>query len=236
MISDDYIKKLESQNDSSTNSIKASDLKNKFLYPFFPTMVIDNFYEDPDMWRDYALSQEFFKGERGSWPGLRTELLHTLNRPVFEVTMKKILFVLKDYGITSVSEFQTAFQLIDESYGRGWVHDDDPKLQVAGVIYLNPTAPLGAGTTIYADAPDFNGEKYSKLFMEDVLLSTAEERTKYAKYRQEQVNHFSPTITAESVYNRCILFDSRNWHSADNFFGSTKDDTRLTQVFFIRTA
>jgi len=226
---------INHKNQSSSDFIKTSDLKNKFLYPYLPTIVIDNFYEDSLLLREFALDQEYFKGNRGNWPGLRTELLHNVNYDLFQVVLKKLLFVLKDYGITQVSELQTGFQLIDETYGRGWVHDDDPTFQCAGLIYLNENAPLGSGTTIYEDSPDFSGERYAKLFETDVNNTSSEDRAVYAKYREEQVSQFKKSIIVENVFNRMILFDSRCWHSADNFFGTTTQDSRLTQVFFIKT-
>lgn len=227
---------INERNQDSADFIKTNDLKNRFLYPYLPTIVVDNFYEDPDLWREFALDQEFFKGDRGNWPGLRTELLHKLDRNLFEVTMKKLLFILKDYGITEVRELQTGFQSIDETYGRGWVHDDDPSFQVAGVIYLNKDAPVGSGTTIYEDSTDFNGDLYTKVFAEDVVLASPAERENYAKYREEQIAHFKKSIVVENVFNRLIMFDSRVWHSADHFFGTTKENARLTQVFFIKAS
>ena len=230
----DYTQRLIKEQQQSSAFIQNNDLKNRFLYPFFPTIVIDNFYEDPDLVRTFALDQDFFKGDRGSWPGVRTDLLHTLNRDFFDIFLKKILQVLKTYGFNEIYELQTGFQSIDETYGRGWVHDDDPKLNMAGVIYLSPNPPLGSGTTIYNDAPDFNGERYSQLFMNDVLVASPEERLAFAKYREEQISYFTPNTVVDNVYNRLVMFDSRCWHSADNFFGIGKDQARLTQVFFIR--
>jgi len=225
---------INTKNLSSSEFIKSHDIKNRFLYPYMPTIVIDNFYNDPNLWREFALDQKFFKGDRGNWPGLRTELLHKLHYDLFKITLKKILFVLKDYGITQVVELQTGFQLIAEEYGRGWVHDDDPSFQYAGIIYLSKDAPIGSGTTIYEDSVDFDGDVYNKMFETDVNNASAEDREIYAKYRAEQVSKFKKSIVVENVYNRFVLFDSRCWHSADNFFGSTPDDTRLTQVFFIK--
>lgn len=230
----EYIKKLLDESRESSNFIATSDIKNRFLYPYLPTIVVDNFYENPDLIRDWALSQEFFKGNRGSWPGLRTELLHTLNPALFNLTLKKLLFVLQDYGYREILDMQTGFQIIDGSWGTGWVHDDDPKLHVAGVIYMSPDAPVNSGTTVYEDQPDFDGSKYGELFMKDVFSETAEDREQYFKYRHEQRAHFTPTVSVGNVYNRCIIFDTRNWHSADNFFGTTKENSRLTQVFFIK--
>jgi len=231
---DKHVEQLKQMNSKSAEFIKNSGIKNRYVFPYLPTMVIDNFYDEPDLWRDFALSQEFFKGERGSWPGLRTKLLHEIDKDIFHVVMRKLLIILNQYGFSRFDELQTAFQYIDETYGRGWVHDDDPKLNIAGVIYLNKEAPIGSGTVIYKDQDDFNGDQYSDMFMNDVLLSNPAERETFAKYRQEQVAHFSKSIEMESVYNRCIIFDPRNWHSAENFFGSTPNDSRLTQVFFIR--
>ena len=231
---DNYVKQLIQEQRGSSALIREKDLKNRHLFPFFPTIIIDDFYDDPDLVRDYALDQEFFKGDRGSWPGLRTELIHRTDRDFFNVFSKKIWDILKPYNFADIVELQTGFQLIDETYGRGWVHDDDPKMTVAGVIYLSPETIEGSGTTIYDDAPDFNGERYSEMFMNDVLLASAEERASIAKYREEQVSYFTPNTIVDNVYNRLVLFDSRCWHSADKFFGTTKEDTRLTQVFFIK--
>ena len=230
----EYIKKMMAMNSTSSMAIKQGDLKNRFTRPYLPTMIIDNFYDEPDIIRDYALDLEFFKGDRGTWPGLRTELLHKVDIDLFNLTVNKIKLAVKDYGYTNFLEVQTGFQIIEESWGEGWVHDDDPKLNIAGLIYLNPYAPLKSGTYLYEDNDDYDGEKYVEPFMNDVLVSSAEERQRIADLRKEQVSCFKETVIAENVYNRCIIFDPRNWHRAGEFFGKEHKDSRLTQVFFIR--
>jgi len=234
MDSKEYMDSLLDDNKKSSEHIYTHQLKNRILYPYFPTMVIDNFYDEPDLVRDFALDQEFFKGQRGSWPGLRTKLFHENNMPMLQVFWDKLLFYIRDYGYTGFSQFQTAFHMVDASYGRGWVHDDDPKLNIAGVIYLNEKAPLGSGTVIYNDKEDINLDEYADKFMKDVLSETPEEREPYQQYREEQTKLFDKTITMESVFNRCIIFDTRCWHSAEEFFGNSVDTNRLTQVFFVR--
>lgn len=230
----DYINSLLKMDERSRDLIMSKNLKDPFLYPYLPTIVIDNFYENPDLWREFALDLDFYKGNRGSWPGLRSDFLHNLNPNLFDLVSKKLMYTLHQYGYTNFLELQTTFQLIEESYGEGWVHDDDPHFTVAGLIYLNEDAPIGSGTTLYSSQSDFNGELYSEIFMNDVLLANNEEREKHKKYRKEQREHFTPTTIIEHVFNRCIIFDPRTWHSADTFFGKNKNDTRLTQVFFAR--
>lgn len=230
----DYINSLLKMDERSRDLIMSKNLKDPFLYPYLPTIVIDNFYENPELWREFALDLEFYKGNRGSWPGVRSDFLQNLDSELFRLLSSKLMHVLNDYGYCEFLELQTTFQLIDETYGEGWVHDDDPHFTVAGLIYLNLEAPVGAGTTLYSNQTDFNGEVYSEIFMNDVLVATDEEREKHAKYRKDQRAHFTPTTTIESVFNRCIIFDPRTWHSANTFFGKEKSDTRLTQVFFAR--
>lgn len=234
MDNSDYINSLIRMDQNTADLIKSKNLKDEFHYPYLPTMIIDNFYEDPILWRDFALDLEFFKGNRGSWPGLRSEFLHKIDNNLFNLVYKKLMYFLTPYGYTEFLELQTTFQLIEESYGKGWVHDDDPHFTVAGLIYLSQDAPVGSGTTLYSHQTDFNGEVYSKIFMDDVLVATEKQREQYSKYREDQRNHFTPTTTVETVFNRCIIFDPRTWHSADNFFGDNKQNTRLTQVFFAR--
>ena len=66
MADQDYINSLIEHDKQSMSSIRSNNLKDRFKYPYLPTMVIDNFYEEPDVVRDYALSLKFFKGDRGS--------------------------------------------------------------------------------------------------------------------------------------------------------------------------
>ena len=227
------IEQLLQEEVQSRTLISRYDLKNRLVHPYFPTVIIDDFFETPDLVRWWALEQDFFKGDRGSWPGVRSELLHNSNTELYNLLIRKIYNVVKDYGVQEIYDLQTGFQLIDESWGTGWVHDDDPKLNIAGLVYLSPNAPTTSGTTLYLDNIDFNVEQYKKLFMEDVF-SEPEEREKFQKYRLEQRSNFKPTIQIGNVYNRCIIFDTRNWHSADNFFGDMKENTRLTNVFFFK--
>jgi|TARA_B100000900_G_scaffold299374_1_gene257967 hypothetical protein len=233
MDKEQYINELLERDKQSSSRIVSQNLKDRFTYPYLPTMVVDNFYEEPDQVREYALSLEYFKGDRGSWPGVRTKLFHEFDQKSLDFFSKKLLVYLKDYGYTGFDEIQTAFHSTPESYTRGWVHDDDPKLNVAGVVYLNKEAPQGTGTVIYEDM-DFDGGKYAEVFMQDVLDVPAKEKEEFNQIREAQVAEFKKTVTMESVYNRAIIFDTRLWHSPEHFYGNTIKDSRLTQVFFAR--
>jgi len=48
----------------------------------WPTLSLDNFFENPDKILKFANSFEFKPDPNGKWPGKRTDLLHVLD-PVF---------------------------------------------------------------------------------------------------------------------------------------------------------
>ena len=121
------------------------------------------------------------------------------------------------------------FQIIPENFGSGWVHDDNESHDLAGVIYLNDLIIQGSGTVIYNQQGDVNMQKYTDIFHQDVCGDDPE---KFKNHRLEQRSFFKTTITAESRFNRCIMFDPRQWHSAENFFGKEPADARMTLVFF----
>ena len=56
----------------------------------FPTLIIDNFFDDPDKVVEYANTLEFLPSELGEWPGKRSEELWMTNPELFDYTSAKI--------------------------------------------------------------------------------------------------------------------------------------------------
>ena len=204
--------------------------KNRENRPFVTTTIVDNFFETPFLWREFALQQEFYKGERGTWPGVRSPMLDELSTELYDILSIKLLEHLPQFK--RFIKVESTFQLIDESYGRGWVHDDNHEHSVAGIIYLNEHSIKNSGTTLYTNDTEVNGDYYSKIFVDDVMSEHGTDRSQYEKYRSEQRSYFTPSAEVDFVWNRCIMFDPRTWHSADHFFGTDKTSSRLTLVFF----
>ena len=202
--------------------------KGSSFNPLIPTKIIDDFFETPHMVREFALQQEYYKGDRGTWPGIRTKYIQDLNQELYDVLEFNLLKYVNKYN--SFSKIEATFQAIGGAWGQGWVHDDNPEHDVAGVVFLNPDPPQDTGNTVYANSSDINADHYIPMFQED--MDPDFDHSKLEKYRLEQRALFKPAVTAENKFNRCIMFDPRCWHSADNFFGETLEDSRLTLVFF----
>jgi hypothetical protein len=194
-----------------------------------PTIIIDNFFETPNQVREWGLSLNFYKGDRGNWPGYRTDLIHMVDDKFHSLLCQKII---KHTSYNYFKQFDASFALCDETWESGWVHTDPMDFNVVGLIYLSPNPPklIHCGTTIY-DAP---GDYVSgdSVFITDV---NEEDPTKrQSESRLKHNSHFTPNQIIENRYNRCIIFDARQWHSAGEFFGHPDDkhDQRLTIVFF----
>ena len=195
-----------------------------------PLTVVDNFFETPTLVRNFALQQEFFKGDRGNWPGVRTNFLDELDINFFNTFHDKLLtYIPRNY--VGFQHLEATFQLIDETYKRGWVHNDDPKWNVAGIVYLNNDKPKqDCGTTFYDDRDTSNDKDHSKEYCDDVNNNIG----KNEDIRDKVNSRWVPNMLAENRWNRCVISDSTRWHSAGRFFGHNKETSRLTLVFFGR--
>lgn len=209
---------------------------------FFPIICVDDFYEDPDIVRKYALSLDYFKDDNATYPGLRTKQLSQINPTFFNDFCFKILSLFfnseKDKVNVNVS---TTFQKIypyncskkyKEIINSGWVHKD-VYADFAGVIYLNPNPNLSSGTSIYELKKNQN-EKFD--FSIRDKFYNKEENICENQYVKEKINHnskFYKTLEVKNQYNRLLVYDSCYWHSQSKFLMDT-EDFRLTQVFFVK--
>ena len=195
-----------------------------------PLTVVDNFFETPTLVRNFALQQEFFKGDRGNWPGIRTKFLDEIDINFFNTFHDKLLnYIPRNYK--GFQHLEATFQLIDETYKRGWVHNDDPKWNVAGIVYLNNDKPKqDCGTTFYDDRDTSNDDDHSKEYSDDVNDNIGQNED----VRDKVNSRWVPSMLAENRWNRCVISDSTRWHSAGKFFGHNKETSRLTLVFFGR--
>ena len=203
----------------------------------FPALCIDNFYNNPDEVRDFALSLEF-KKQPGNYPGERSNCLHEVNREFFNVFCEKLFSIFYNYNSDYIEwNIDTCFQKIypysedrNSPLNSGWYHQDSHSV-AAGVIYLNPNSNLDAGTTIgKVENSEIDYDDYSyrnRLY--------AGEDINKLEYQRKILNHnskFNKTLEFKNVYNRLILYDTAYWHKETNFLANDYEP-RLTQIFFI---
>ena len=200
----------------------------------YPVTVVENFYENPDTVRTFALSQKYqfrhqIKNAGYVFPGCRTKDLSVINKPLFEKVSTKIISLFHnaehDYMQWAIT---TSFQSVSADYGRGVIHTDSNTI-FAAVLYLSPDAPLDAGTSIFKPNNSFDEEKY------EYSLKENDKRFDEGKLVMDTSYHtmFDEIVRVNNVYNTLILYEGRHYHAANRFFGKTLKDSRLAQVFFV---
>ena len=200
----------------------------------YPVTVINDFYDNPDAIRQFALAQKYkFRHEETGldyvYPGCRTQDLHALDPSLQATVLKKLVsvFHLAEHDAMRWA-ISSSFQSVSEIYGQGVIHTDTNTI-FAGVLYLSPNAPLDAGTSIYRKNASFSQEKYQQ------ACDANDARFKKGDIVMDTSFHsmFDEVIRVNNVYNTLILFEGDMHHAANHFFGSTLADSRLAQVFFV---
>jgi hypothetical protein len=201
----------------------------------YPVTVVENFYENPDAIRKFALAQEYkFCGDQENqtygWPGSRTKDLSELDEALFEKVCKKLVSVFHNTDYDHMRWLiNTSFQSSTVEYGEGVMHTDTNTI-FAGILYLTPDAPLSGGSSIYRKNATFNEDKYQRAL--ELNDETYKSNGKIAP--TDYHNMFDEIVRVNNVYNTLILFEGHNYHTANQFFGDRLDNSRLTQTFFIR--
>lgn len=202
----------------SEDKKKLAESNLKFFLQKRPTaaatniLVVDNFLEEPDAVRDFALKQPFTV--KGNYPGVRTESFATdaMKERIEKLLGRKIKFWPKGYN--------GAYQLAT-SGPLSWIHRD--KTDYAGVLYLTPDAPSTSGTTFY---------RHKKLAVET-------ENELNQSLLDQDSNDWSKWEVMDTVanrYNRLVLFNGRRSHMSGPYFGDSPETGRLFQLFFFNLA
>ena len=208
------------------NTILFNDIKSR--NPSCGLIVIDNFYNNALDTRNYILTQEF--SVRGNYPGQRTisyanehlkETIQTYVEP-FGGKITDFPIPIED-GSNASKIYNGSFQYTT-SRDRSWVHIDGHN-NWAGVLYLTPEAPLSSGTSFYK----FYDGTTCKRDME--LLKNKEEMDRYS----QDLTKWEKVDQVGNMFNRLILFNADRFHMSMDYFGDTKENGRLIQVFFFST-
>jgi len=222
-VNESIIKKIETQ-----NKYKKLFEDIQIRGPSCGLIVIDNFYSNPYDTRNFVLTQDFLV--RGNYPGQRTisyannQLKDIIQEYIEPFGGKIIDFPIpKDDDSDAATIYNGSFQYTT-SRDRSWVHIDGYN-NWAGVLYLTPNAPVTSGTSFY----NFNDGTTCKRDME--ILNNKEEIDKFS----QDLTKWQKVDQVGNVFNRLILFNSNRFHMSMDYFGDSKENGRLFQVFFFST-
>jgi Family of unknown function (DUF6445) len=203
---------------------------------YFPLVVADNFYDNPDAVRNFALTLDFKQADLGDWPGKRTANLATIDQNFHYYCINRFLSLYFDLSIVESKNIkaESFFQLIDpfdkdknNIKNKAWVHADF--LPIAGVVYLTPGADPDSGTSLYKLNPGAEPD-WKKTSERSKLHLTGNIDNEYKNALIKHSNCFTETVATKNIYNRAIGYDGAAFHCASNHHAGKP---RLTQTFFI---
>lgn len=194
----------------------------------FPTIVIDNFFDDTDSIIKYSNTLDYKAPEDGSYPGTRSP---NLDKTFFQFSTKKMMAALypMNYRFMTWAGSQFFQKINGQDYPyEGWVHQDFTT-EITAIVYLSKENNCGTAinTPLSHDREIIYVDEKHEQFKE-VYNKKGEDKDQ-KKYLDKNNSRFKKTINVDSVFNRLILFDSSNYHSVINF-GKTE---RLTLITFI---
>jgi hypothetical protein len=196
-------------------------------------VIVDNFYDDPYEIRNKALTFDYPEPHDGyTYPG-RNSSDEIYDKEIHT----KIENRLGSYLEYPKSKNQSGYFRISPanvSFKQD-VHVD-PIWDIGGVLFLNPPNQCepDAGTSFWY---------HTKLNIESVPRTPEEGRLfgfpKYDDIAKELVygdgldrSKWTRYCLVPYKFNRLVLFDSKLWHSHGENFGTTKENSRLVQLFF----
>lgn len=174
--------------------------------------VVDNFYNDPHLVRNFALQQEY-ENASDWYKGRRTfrQFLFPQIKPRFEEIMGIKIREWESHGMNGKFQFCVPEDRLVYHYdSQTW----------AAMIYLTPNAPYPTGTSFYAH------KETRKIHADDANADSCFSGGFYDGTKFELVD------TVGNVFNRLVLFDARLFHAASGYFGQKIEDARLFQIFF----
>lgn len=183
--------------------------------------IVDNFYDNPDEIRKFALEQEFDEGGFGrGFIGRRTkhQFLFPNLKEKFEEIMGRKITAWQEHGMNG--RFQIAWS------GEPLVYHCDSQ-KWGGMLYLTPNAPYQCGTTLYA-----HKQTRARTYYEEGWDAAW---TNILGECHLDGTPWEPVDVLGNVYNRLVIFDASCIHSASEYFGTTKENARLWQMFFFDT-
>ena len=189
--------------------------------------IEDNFFKDPFSVRNIALKSTYEPKVEFNYPGYRTGVPDHLR----EYVLSNVKTISGNSNLKILPE-DISFQYIPKIYGTGSFHSDDTIYTC--VIYLSINSPDNTGTEVC----DFDHEtsvnrrlgKLKESFFADP--TNLIKRQRYNLSLKVANSFYKPIVKVPSKFNRAVIFPGNNVHRAQNFFGTSAADSRLTLVSF----
>lgn len=187
----------------------------------WPSLIVENFYNNFDEVLKISNELKYYDTD-GTWPGKRTDLLHKVNKSFFDLTTSKIIQALFPNEYDSlIWSARMHFQKISMK-GKGFIHQDGD--EISCLIYISGGESVG-GTSLYKPKGIL---KDRNSYLKESMDAYKQNKS-LSELVENHNNQFELTTKVSFEPNKLFLFDSDQYHAADDFGGE-----RCTIVVFFQ--
>jgi hypothetical protein len=191
--------------------------------------IVNDFYTNPDLIRNYAISMQRESESKGNYAGVMTDNSFLTQEHI------DIIGQLVGHKVSPNSPFTGKFRFTkkNDKYNQDIHFDTEYNGAWAGLVYLTPNIEDKEGTIFW---------KHKRTGLESIPRKF-EEINQYGWkdipdlatfLNTEGIDHsyWVKTLTIPYRYNRLVLFRPWMFHSPGPAFGDKIEDCRLIQTFF----
>jgi hypothetical protein len=186
-------------------------------------IVVDNFYSDPDLIRDFAMKNLTYKPSNYHKGSRATDrfILDGTKEKFEEIIGRNITNWNHESYANGIFQYCTADQPI--------VYHIDTQ-QMAAVVFLTPNAPVNTGTSFYKSkvTGSFGFDENER--MTEVYEKTFKGTNKEMNFYDD--SHFEKVDEVGNVFNRLVIWDATRIHAASKYFGDDIENARFFHLFF----
>jgi len=204
---------------------------------YFPLLIIDNFLDNFNDVKNYALQQDFKpKKLHLTMPGKATTNLRELNFNYYKLFCEKILNIfynrhsLNNINYDCVSYFEKILPYGENIDKEGWIHSDDTNI-LSCIFYIQVNKEHG---TSFFKKKTIGKIDTSLFYIKESLYNNQNiDNFFYNENLKKHNAQFELTLKVPLIENRLVLFDSSILHRSDGY--GEKEYPRIIQTCFFRT-
>tara|TARA_B100001029_G_scaffold1151_1_gene861 strand:- start:20 stop:628 length:609 start_codon:yes stop_codon:yes gene_type:complete len=196
-------------------------------------IVVDDFLDNPDAVREYALAQKFEMFGGKNWPGCDSSDSHGSE----EMTKECSEVVGMELAIKPENKCSYFRHTRVGQHGSQHIHfDPNPGLVWAGVLYLTPTVHPTGGTKFWKHTATGWEKAPTNEEGAEHGLHSHQDMVRFFNIEGKDESKWTELDNVAFKYNRLVMFNPSMWHSNGDWFGTTHEDARLVQLFFFHGA
>ena len=198
--------------------------------------VCDDFFKNPYAIRSIALKEKY-SGEGFNNPGFGSR---HMDGNISDYMESKVRYLTQD---KSLELLRCSFRFTTKEYKTGIYHHDGEDSLYNVIVFLSLDPPPHSGTEISDAIPSaIEWKKILDSFSDCPGMKCKFHESpknfinsyKYGRLVKQVNSLFDRVMEVPNKFNRCLIFPSEKFHRAQDFFGTSKENSRLTLISFFK--